>query len=496
MAKPTKIEQLAQVELAQRELAHRKLLNFTTYTKPNYETTPFHAAYIRILQAWNDFKIRKLIISVPPQHGKSEMSTRRLPAFISGQHPERNVAVMSYSDNRAWRFGREIKLIMAHEKYYNVFGKVLPDSSHEGYSNTAGVVDIPVEGSDDSGHHFYVGRGGGLTGEPVDDLLLDDLYKNAAEANSPLIRQSVIDMYDTVAESRLHNDSRQLLVFTRWDEDDLIGHIKSTCDYETLVCWDQLEGADPYKWYVINFEALKASAPTEIDPREMGEALYTSRHSKRKLEATRDRLTQEEPEKWEGMYQGDPTPKTGLLYSSGFNMYDTLPQMVERKAYIDVADQGKDFLCCIAYGVGVDNYIYPLDVYYTQESADMTELEVAKLLLRNRVDEAFFESNAGGLSYARNVQRMLREMKGTTTINAFHQGGNKESRCRTNAGTVMRLVLMPSNWMNIWPLFSKHIRAFKRLFKSNAFDDCSDCLTGVVEKSGLSEEDDFAVGSA
>lgn len=496
MTKQPTIERLAQIELAKRELARRTLLNFTTYTKDNYELTSFHEAYIRVLQAWSDFKIRKLIISIGPQHGKSEISTRRLPAFITGQHPERNIAVMSYSDNRAWRFGREIKLIMSQEKYYNVFGKVLPDTKQEGYSNTASIVDIPVQGSDESGHHFYVGRGGGLTGEPVDDLILDDLYKNAAEANSPLIRQSVIDMYDTVAESRLHNDSRQLIVFTRWHDNDLIGYIKETCDYEMLETWDQLENADPYKWYVINFESLKTTAPTEIDPREMGEPLYPSRHSRKKLEATRDRLTKDEPEKWEGMYQGDPTPTSGLLYGKGFNIYTQIPEIVERKAYIDVADQGKDFLCCIAYGVGVDGYIYILDIYYTQEPAEVTEMEVAKLLLRNRIDDGYFESNAGGRSFARNVERILRELKGTTTIDAFHQSGNKESRCLTNAGTCMRLVLFPNSWMNVFPIFSKHIRTFKRLFKSNTFDDCADCLTGVVEKSGLSVEDDFGVGSA
>src|SRR5690606_21133098 len=93
-----------------------------------------------------------------------------------------------------------------------------------------------------------VGIGGGLTGETVDILIMDDLYKDAMDAWSPIVRENVENWYSTVAETRLHNNSQQLIVFTRWHHQDLAGKLLSDPDHD---------------WTVISYPAIKEGEPTE-----------------------------------------------------------------------------------------------------------------------------------------------------------------------------------------------------------------------------------------
>ncbi len=429
-----------------------------------------------------------------PTHN-SELATRRLPGFLVGKYPDKNTAIVSYSTDKARRFGRDIKRVIEQPEYKNVFPHInLPHGNDSHYTNSADMVDIPNKDGQ-TGHLFFTGRGGGLTGETVDFLIMDDLYKNAAEANSPVIRQNIIDWYDSVADSRLNNNSRQLIVFTRWHDRDLVGYIKDTSDYEILETYEQLENPDSNKWYILNFEALKTSKYTELDPREPGQPLYPEKHSKEKLEETRQRLIQNEPEKWEGMYQGNPKPLTGLLYGSGFKVYQEYPEFVKILSYTDVADTGKDRLCSITFGVGVDNYIYVLDIYYTSDSQEITEEKTAEIYVKFNVNVAHVESNAGGRAFARNVERIMRKKGGTTEIRPFHQSNNKESRIITNAATAMQIVMMPYGWINKHPYFARDVLDFKKLFKANEFDDAPDAITGCVEFSGLvNDEEDIGLG--
>lgn len=497
----TNLQLKAEKELAYRELARRQLKYFIDFTFPKekdkdgnvtktYHFTDFHDSFIKVVQAFAIGKIKKLMVSVPPQHGKTTVATQRLTPFLIGKNPLRKIAVASYASTRAARFGTDIKNIIKTQEYQRLFpGVALPTQKDTNYKNTSEHVDVPVDKEKGTkGSMSFVGRGSGLTGETVDILIMDDLYKNKEEANSPVIRQNVIEWYDTVADTRLHNESQQLIVFTRWHDQDLIGHLKKNEKVIELTSWKQLENIDPEAWYSINFEALKLSPPTEIDPRKTGEPLYPERHSKKKLENTRTRITRYAPETWNALYMGDPKPIEGLLYGKGFKQYTELPALKERRAYIDVADQGKDFLCAIAYGVGIDNYLYLLDVVFSNEGAEKTQDRVLELLIRNKVQTADFESNSGGYGYAREVKRLCHaKMWAYTEIETFHQGENKEARLLTNAPEILRLFLMPEGWAAKFPEFADHVNGFRKLVKSNTNDDGPDALTGCYEKSGVDE---------
>ena len=101
-----------------------------------------------------------------------------------------------------------------------------------------------------------VGRGGALTSKTVDVMILDDLYKDSLEANSPIVRAGAWDWYTKVALSRLHNDSQQLIVFTRWHPEDIIGKI---IDSEKVIFaerWSDLDNVPDGAWVLVNFEAI------------------------------------------------------------------------------------------------------------------------------------------------------------------------------------------------------------------------------------------------
>lgn len=484
-----------QKELVDRIIAKRTYSEFIQYTFPRYLMTKFHHTCSKILQLFVDGKIRKLMITTPPQHGKTELSTRRLIPYLFGNNPELRIALVSYGIDRSRRFGRQIKQIFDSQRYKNIFTAHLPENTDKNFLNKADMVDVIDK--DKSGTLMLAGRGGGLTGEAVDILIMDDIYKNAMEANSPVIRQNIIDWYNMVAETRLHNDSQQLIIFTRWHDQDLVGYIEKNEKVIKFESFNQLQDTDDNVWYKVNFEALKNSPKTDIDDRGMGEALFPEKHNKNKLEITRDRLVKIMPEDWNSIYQGDPRPVTGLLYGAGFMEYERLPEMQGRYAYVDTADQGSDFLCCICYGVGIDNYIYVLDIYYTPDPAETTEREAAEILMRNKIDECVVESNAGGRGFGRNIERFLRKKQSRCTVKFFTQHHNKESRIITSASSILRTVMMPHEWTGKYPAFADAILGFRKLFKSNVNDDAPDALTGCYEHSGIAELDnDIFVGTA
>lgn len=458
------------------EASRRHLTAFTQATYPKYQRTTIHELYLGVLNAFAHGRIKNLIISMPPQHGKTEISSRRLPAYMLGLDPDRKIAIASYSQQYARRIGREVRRIVDDPKYRYIFPNTrMAASQDKGYTNGADMADIV--GHD--GSLMLAGRGSGMTGYPLDAIIFDDLYKNAMEANSPIIRESVIEYYKTVAETRLHNDSQQLIVFTRWHQEDLVGWLESQGIVDDLTDIRQLDDSDPTRWLKLNYPAIKEGPKTELDPRDEGEALWPSRHSKARLEAKRE----QDQEVFDSLYQGNPKPSKGLLYEGGFQLYDNLPDtIIERWSYTDTADEGSDYLCSLVAVGGAEGGIYIIDAIYTQEAQEITEPLVADMLIKTATETAWIESNAGGRAFARNVQTNIDDLMGRVSIKWYHQSKNKEARILTNSASVKQNVFFPRGWEKRWPALSRDLLSFKRLFRANTHDDAPDCLTGLYEK--------------
>ena len=449
------------------------LLSFTRYTLPSFIPAPFHVAYYEVLTRFAMGEIKKLMITMPPQHGKSEGATRRLPAFVLGQDPDKRIAIVSYNATKARKFNRELQRIMDDDRYYELFPQTLlaGQASYQeqgkrsrNYARNADECEIVGY----QGSFKTIGVGGSLTGEPVDMLIMDDLYKDAASAWSPVIRQNVADWYDTVASTRLHNDSQQLMVFTRWHMEDLAGRLlEQEGEYHPI--------DNPQGWTLISFPAIQNKPPSELDPRAEGEPLWPERHSLTKLLEIKERT----PTVFESMYQQNPQPSQGLMYEE-FTCYTELPYRSQSVAYIDAADSGADYLCALFYKEAEEgNYI--IDVLYTKEPMEVTETTLTYMLQQHQVERCHIESNNGGGLFVSNLQQRAYDMGNRLTrFYPFHQGQNKAARIFAASASVQKLVKMPLDWKKRFPKFARDLTGYLRV-GSNAHDDAPDALTGSIE---------------
>ncbi len=425
-----------------------------------------------------------------PTHN-SQGSSRFLPSQMLGYYPDTKIAICSYAATIAKDFNRDVQRLIDSDEYRAIF----PDTVLNG-SNVVTISNNYLRNSDvfeivgHTGSLRVVGRGGSLTSKTVDVMIFDDLYKDAQEANSPQVRQTAWDWYTKVARTRLHNDSQQLIVFTRWHPEDIIGKIMETEDVIVAENWADLENIPSGAWVLVNFEAIKTGEPTEIDGRQRGEALWPGRHSLERLNEQKKL----DPVGFQCLYQGDPGSAEGRLYQpfKTWTEKSDWGTYVRSGCYVDVADEGDDFLFAATYDVyRSDSQIWnehnkrfePLlfalitDMVYTDESTDVTTITVPRIINTNNTQKAWIESNNGGSQFEKVVKKKVRAL----TI-PFYQGGNKESRIVTNAPFVNQHIIFPFGWESRYPKVYEHLTGFLRKFDANAHDDDADGLTGIYEK--------------
>lgn len=303
-------------------LASKTLIDFTTYTMPNYEVNWHHKYLADKLTEFANGKIKKLMLSVPPQHGKSELASIRLPAFLFGLNPDLRIASCSYNDTFASKFNRKVQRLIDSEKYRDIYPNVTLNSvSSKVYEKGKYIRNShEFEIVNQIGSYLSVGIGGGITGNPVDILIIDDPIKGREAANSKVYREKLWDWYTDEAETRLHNDSQQLIIMTRWHYDDLAGRILEE---------------DATDWEVINIEAIKET-DNDFDPRKKGEALWESKHSKKRILKKK----QNRPKTFNSLYQGNPSPDEGNKFKSEwFEIINesAVPNNIKWQMYIDGA---------------------------------------------------------------------------------------------------------------------------------------------------------------
>jgi predicted phage terminase large subunit-like protein len=473
------------------EAARNRFKNYVRYVQPDMVFEPYHDVYYRVLDMFADGLIKKLIIQMPPQHGKSEGSSRKLPSYILGRNPDKKVVIGSYATSFAQDFNRDVQRIIDTPAYHDLFpGTTLNGSNVVTMSNTylrnSNVFEIVGK----IGGLRVVGRGGALTGKTVDISILDDVYKDYSEGNSPIVREAAWKWYTTVVRTRLHNDSQELIVFTRWHDDDVIGRLEKAETIVDVKCWEDFADIPPGAWIRINFEAIKTGEPTELDPRPAGTSLWENRHGLLKLESNKSL----DPVQFECLYQGNPGGAAGRLYQvfKTWTEKSDWGQYIRTGAYVDVADEGDDMLFAATYDVyKSQNEVFnektkrfePLlfalitDLEFTEANTDVTTITVPALVNRNNVQMVYVESNSGGAQFEKTIKTKIKSM-----TKPFYQGGNKESRIVTASAMVNAHIVMPFGWETRFTEFYKHVTGFLRKFDANTHDDAEDGLTGIYEK--------------
>lgn len=292
-------ELITAIKAAQELLIRRarsSFKRFVPFIKEDYEMQWFHEYICDRLDAFERGEVKKLMVLMPPQHGKTELATRLFTAYLLGRNPDRKIAITSYGDSIASGFNRDIQRYVDTEKYNSLFPLTRLNNSKILNTNAANVARTEHK-FDIIGHQGSVktvGRGGSLTSETVDIGIIDDLYKDREEARSLTISESAWNWYVDVFRTRFHNDSQQLIMNTRWAENDIAGRLL-------------VEEAD--QWEVIKFPAIRTNEVNDYDTRKEGEALWPDWHSLEKILGQK-KLSEVS---FNSLQQQDPKPNTEIL---------------------------------------------------------------------------------------------------------------------------------------------------------------------------------------
>ena len=287
----------------ERRKARSGLVPFCRHTMPAYKPGWHHDVVGNAIQRMIHGDLRRLMISMPPRHGKSELISRRLPAYLLGINPNETIITASYSSDLSSRMNRDVQRIMDEDAY-----KFLFPASRLSNRGTPGSwlrnSDIfEVVGS--SGVYRSAGIGGGITGMGARWLIIDDPLKNREEADSVAVRENVWDWYTSTLYTRQAPDARILLVMTRWHSDDLAGRLIAQMEADP--------GAD--QWEVINFPAISENPVQLPDTRQPDEALWPELFPIDDLKRMKSSIGDYQ---WAALYQQQPRAGGGTEWPDSY----------------------------------------------------------------------------------------------------------------------------------------------------------------------------------
>jgi hypothetical protein len=243
----------------------------------------------------------RLMVWVPPRHGKSHIISRAFPAFLLGKHPEWEVVNATYGQDLASDMGRFVRGVLNDAVYKSVF----PGTHVDPASNAMDRVDT-YQGVVRGGRGGYkaVGVGGSLTGRGAHVLIIDDPVKNREEADSELSRENAWNWYSSTARTRLAPGGGIIILQTRWHEDDLSGRLIERAKSD--------KKAD--QWHVYKYPAIATHDEFGLDGklrRKAGDALHPERFPLAELEQLKATIA---PRDWAALYQQNPTPEDGAYF--------------------------------------------------------------------------------------------------------------------------------------------------------------------------------------
>lgn len=330
-------------ELMERQLAKKSLVEFIKRFNPKYQAGWVHEDICRrlakFMKAIEAGQSPRLMLFMPPRHGKSMISSHHFPAWMLGHNPDIEIIAASYGSSLPMSFSRRVRGLLREQAYKVLFPETVLDRMNEnveGWKTTRGGGYIPA------------GVGGGITGKGAHCFIVDDPVKDAEEADSETIRQSTWDWWGSTAYTRLDPSGGVLVIQTRWHDDDLSGRMimqmkealrdaeelkemwqgKGMTDAEVDTKYQQaLKEID--HWEIINYPATAMSdeflnldgTVTETPKTEKSkflrlkdEALHPERFDYTRLMKIKRTL---QPRHWSALYQQNPIPEEGMFFTKG-----------------------------------------------------------------------------------------------------------------------------------------------------------------------------------
>lgn len=368
----------AKAEKAKREREKREaqtnFLSFIQYLSPTYQAGWVHRELASALEWFLDEVIQKrsprLMVFMPPRHGKSEQVSRYFSAWAFGKYPDLSIIAASYASGLADRMNRDVQRIMDRKKYgmffsdTRLFGKNIRTVANGSYLRNSEIFEIVGH----AGSYRSAGVGVGIAGMGADILDIDDPVKNFDEAHSRTIQEKIWEWYKSDAYTRLSPGGGILLTMTRWHQSDLAGRLLQ-----------QMMDGEGDNWRVIRFPAIA----TEDEPnRKAGEALHPERWPLEALERIQRTMGSY---MWNALYQQSPVPDGGGIFKrEWFKFYypGELPEKFDSMAQSwDMAFKDKetsDNVVGQAWGSRKANY-FLLDQVRDRLSFTATKTAVKKL---------------------------------------------------------------------------------------------------------------------
>lgn len=449
--------------------ARTSFRHFVAKTMPEYKWNWHHKLLCDRLQDLMEGKVMRLMVFMPPRHGKSELCSRRFPAFCFGVNPDLKVIATSYSADLASDMNTDCQKVMDNADYHEVF----PDTNLSGRNVVTTTqpkrnsTRFDIVGK--KGYYVSAGVGGAITGKGADIAIIDDPIKNADEAESTTFREKVWKWYGSTLYTRLEEGGRVLLVMTRWHEDDLAGRLLK----------QMREDPKADQWVIVNLPAIKEVEDNVGDPRKEGEALWPGKYDIEQLNkifatiGSRYAIS---------LYQQKPSPLEGSIIKRDWFEYYQKGSVNMRQVdfYIDSSYTEKttnDPTAIIAYySDGRRLYLihciakhmdFPHLIKFLPEY-----LESHGYTSRSRV---YIEPKASGKSIAQ-------ELKDKTRINIIEDNTKKDLSkltCVFAASPTMEAgrVLLPEgeSWTEDFLLECAQ-------FPNGTHDDKVDCLTGAIRR--------------
>ncbi|HEM3261616.1 TPA: phage terminase large subunit [Streptococcus suis] len=447
------IRQQARFELARRDFFYYCHLMASDFYKPSRR---YLVELCNDLQGFlSDNEHNVLVINEPPRHGKSR-TAGMFVQWLLGNDNDKKIMTGSYNETLSTVFSKNVRNAIQETKADEdvvVFNDIFPDT-HIKYGDAAMNL-WSLEG----GYNNYLATSptGTATGFGADIIIVDDLIKNAEEANNATVLEKHWEWFTNTMLSRLEEGGKIIIIMTRWHSQDLAG--------KALI---ELPKSD-YKVKHISMKAYDEATDTMLCDEVLSKQAYLQKTKTMGADIA------------SANYQQEPIDIKGRLYS-GFKTYVDKPTFKRISAYTDTADTGKDYLASYIYGVTMDNEAYILDVVFTKEPMEVTEPLLAQKLVEWQVNTCDIESNNGGRGFARNVERLTQDsyQNRYTVFNWFHQSQNKQARILTNTTWAIEHIYFPENWRHRWSELYQNLMSYQREGK-NAHDDAADALTGVVE---------------
>jgi predicted phage terminase large subunit-like protein len=358
-------------------LAYSSLLCYCAAQWPPYQITPLHAKIAEHLEAVERGEITRLLLNVPPRHGKTLLVGINFPAWFLGRNPEREVIYSSYSGERAEDVGREVR----NQIQDPLHGRIFKECSIS--SDSASVKKISIG---QKGAYYAVGVGGPITGRGANCFIIDDPIKDRQEADSKARRKFIKNWYQGVAYTRLQPENAIILIQHRWHDDDLAGWLLREHQHEN--------------WTVLRFPAI--AEEEDILGRKPGDALWPEAYPAEVLKHTKKSVQTRE---WSALYQQRPMIAEGsvvnLNWFRRYNRKDGIKEKTIRTVQSWDTAYKKGELnspsVCTTWKVTKLGY-YLWDVFRKKMEYPELKRKVVTLQRRYEADAVLIEDKASGQS--------------------------------------------------------------------------------------------------